>query len=155
MLYNCFTERTKSRTADTIKPQLSQSPPVVFIYSVTLKFSDLSFMDIAWSKGKSRFTQRGSGDSRRACRGQVQACLALLWICPSAWLEQHSEEQVVSLSDNVEHDFPCCLNYFWNANLQGLIQVLVFRKKPKLSLPHRLGLCSHGLLLWVSLSQDN
>lgn len=72
--------RTESRTADTMKPQLSQSPSAIFVYSVPLKFSDLSFVDITGSKGKSLSTREGLGMGGEACRGRVWACLALLWI---------------------------------------------------------------------------
>lgn len=64
MLWDFFAERTKSRTAATIKPRLSHSPPGVYLYSVLLKISDLSFVDIAYQKENLLFDQRRAGNGR-------------------------------------------------------------------------------------------
>lgn len=133
MLCNGFAGQNLGQQNLGQKPQLSQSPPAIFLYSGPLKFSVLSFVDITGSKGESHFTREGlrmggevCGGPRAgaACRGRAWACLAFLWIPSSAW-----PEQAVPLWDNAEHEFPCCLDYFWNANLHGLIHVLVLGEK--------------------------
>lgn len=121
----CLRRRTESRTADTMKPQLSQSPSAISVYSVPLKFSDLSFVDITGSKGKSLFTREGLGMGGEACRGRGWACLALLWI-PLCLARAGC-----SIMRLCGDEFPCCLNYFWNANLQGLVHMLIPGEKTK------------------------
>lgn len=87
MLCKWLRRRTESRTADTMKPQRSPSPPAVFVYSVPLKYSGLSFMDIAWSKGKSHFTSEILGMrgecAGATCRGQRWACLLVALLVDS------------------------------------------------------------------------
>lgn len=126
MLWDCFAERTKSRTAATIKPQLSHSPPGVYLYSVLLKISDLSFVDIAWSKGKSLVWPEKGWEWQERCAEDRRGLVYLY-----GGSVPPSEEQAVPPRDNGEHNAPP--SHFWNSNLQGRIHVFAFRRKPKAS----------------------
>lgn len=63
MLWDCFAERTKSRTAATIKPQLSHSPPGVFTQSF-LKFLICLLWILPDQKENLLFDQRRAGNGR-------------------------------------------------------------------------------------------
>lgn len=148
MLCNWSTERTKARTAVTIKPQLKFS---CCLYLLNSSFKISWFITVICEycliKRKICFSRDGAGNRQGkhvACGGWAYSWVALLFNHSSAWPEKNFEEPAVPLGDNVEHDFPCCLNYFWNANVQRPIHVLVFRKT--WALPN-----SHGALFsWFS-----
>lgn len=126
MLCDHFTERTKSRTAATIKPQRSHSPPGVFIFTQSLSFWICHlWMNVAWSKGKPLvWTKQGWGE-----QGLVYLCDRSI---PLPCLRS-LEEQTVPAGDNGEHDRPAVSII---SEMQKCKGRFVFRKNP--SLPTQL-----------------